>query len=85
MTRLRREVSFLDPMAQVGTIGSHCRPVLLIDIKGFHVPRSRYVSHVYYAAVYTLTPYNNMNNDYINIIILLLPADHYRGGTASSA
>ena len=45
----------------------------------------KYVSHVYYAAVYTLTPYNNMNNDYINIIILLLPADHYRGGTASSA
>ena len=37
MTRLRREVSFVDPipMAPIGTIGSHCRPVLRIDIKGF--------------------------------------------------
>ena len=24
-------------MAPIGTIGSHCRPVLRIDIKGFHV------------------------------------------------
>ena len=34
-TRLRRWVSFIDPMAPIGTIGSHCRPVLWIDINGF--------------------------------------------------
>ena len=50
-------------MAPIGTIGSHCRPVLRIDIKGVHVPRSRYVSHVYYA-VYTL-----YNDYYYQIII----------------
>jgi len=27
LTRLRRNVSFIDPMAPIGAIGSHCRPV----------------------------------------------------------
>ena len=43
LTRLRRNVSFIDPnpmpMAMtpigIGTIGRHCRPVHRIDIKGF--------------------------------------------------
>ena len=34
-TPYRREVSFVDPMAPIGTIGSHCRRLLRIDIKGF--------------------------------------------------
>ena len=53
LTRLRRNVSFVDPMAPIGigTIGSHCRPVLRIDIKGltYSYIYIRYIKYWYHA------------------------------------